>query len=986
MEKYHRVKRYFKQSRGTANDPYENVVHMTISKANDPQRTYAEFPPSVEDWSAAIRSADFKEVHKWITKCPQLVRSVVDNYFQRTAIHLACEYDNLEILTLLLETDKRLSGEEERTPTLDASPYNKRDKYGDTPVFYAKSSAIVLQMLELDELLVTGNHGKPLLWWCEFRGILTEAIASHQKLREQLGVRWDGKLPIELALDGGYIETCILMTKALKNTSLKARNIHLRALLMVASFNPKYVMRIANATIDLNLGPLHLELALELGNIDVCTKMVKSLDKETPDVKGIYLRTMINSQALLYRELINNILRETGGSILGWLGERDSELGKEERLRIMAVIMRVQQKVGWFEPENEDHKKLLWTFCCDANLEMVNFMLSMPGMHDPEMEDGTTAFAMALAQRDVALIRAMLNQKQFSSLQFLHLAKDAVKELESRPDNCTEMETMLVDAIQELDISAMETSSSGITYCQHIREINERYPYSNQMTEHIWPFNKRSHQAISRRIKLAYKTKEMENFILQDVCINVNKNTLPDPRPCHHESENRMNCMISQSLLAICQSLEEDFQNGPLSALQPYFELVGSMAERTRVGLANELDIGLHFKLWKEHIPFMVEDDPFSLKKADSCPAEMDKFFDGKLFKFHSFMAFLLNITEKAVTGIFDQKKNPPNLKRLTTNQNWSDGETPCKGECKEKTEIRKFVQCSQCAIAVSQTKIGIVLQFEYSWSCDDREIKKIYCSIDLIPAFTIMPIHVLQLAKIISRAMLASDHPEGWLNFLFKYFSDYRIIQELLLCGKDHVLCVSLKTMNFYEGRNHHIRPAQVFTEDKFQSDRLRVIYSHIKVLKKVLGLDLSSFWVKKELLKNQYQSTVDSCDDDDTALVQVLSHPEFRSKLVSSKIDFHESNKKGCIFLRMLCRAIEPSRSNSRDQLKFEKGDMILITEETSIPYADKMGMVMCMMGCLDEDRSKRALVPIKKVEFLQDHMLYGPGFCDSLSRMKV
>ena len=77
-----------------------------------------------------------------------------------------------------------------------------------------------------------------------------------------------------------------------------------------------------------------------------------------------------------------------------------------------------------------------------------------------------------------------------------------------------------------------------------------------------------------------------------------------------------MNCKMSHDLIMLTKSLEDGLQSGALEQWKPYFELVGSMAERTRIGLANELDLGLHFKVWKDNIPFKVKDDPFSLKKG----------------------------------------------------------------------------------------------------------------------------------------------------------------------------------------------------------------------------------------------------------------------------------------------------------------------------------------------------------------------------------
>ena len=84
------------------------------------------------------------------------------------------------------------------------------------------------------------------------------------------------------------------------------------------------------------------------------------------------------------------------------------------------------------------------------------------------------------------------------------------------------------------------------------------------------------------------------------------------------------------------------------------------------------------------------------------------------------------------------------------------------------------------------------------------------------------------------------------------------------------------------------------------------------INFLSNVLDLDLSSYWVRKELLKQEYRSILDSCTKgvnlifrpsnadnsvlnvpefhlgkDDVALVNILSQPEFKVKF-EAKVDF--------------------------------------------------------------------------------------------------
>ena len=70
-----------------------------------------------------------------------------------------------------------------------------------------------------------------------------------------------------------------------------------------------------------------------------------------------------------------------------------------------------------------------------------------------------------------------------------------------------------------------------------------------------------------------------------------------------------------------------------------------------------------------------------------------------------------------------------------------------------------------------------------------------------------------MELARFINDFMLSDEAPAGWLNFQFKYAKEYKIVQELAQYKVSDVTSVGLKTMNFEEGRNHHIKPAQEFT-----------------------------------------------------------------------------------------------------------------------------------------------------------------------------
>ena len=400
--------------------------------------------------------------------------------------------------------------------------------------------------------------------------------------------------------------------------------------------------------------------------------------------------------------------------------------------------------------------------------------------------------------------------------------------------------------------------------------------------------------------------------------------------------------MLAEDMLDLLNNIEMILKEA-LKEFGPELVLSGSMEEGTRLGLANELDLGLIFKALKreDSIPFKVVNDPFSLKKSITTPAFLEKYFDehGE-FHFYKSKHFLLEVFSTTIDNIFDTGKlrGTNKLQCITRNTEWVKGETKCMGEsCKTlmmTKENTKFEHCKECAVTVSQTKIGIALQFGWEWviSMTDMAQEKlcvhtrvhlseentwlekwiksgnfvqgqkinIYCSIDIIPEFPIEPINATALAKTVNSAML-STLPDGWLKYLSNYAKHYKLIRDLIQSEEGKIESVVLKTMNFHEGKNHHVRPAQPSTKGvKFQSARMKEIYCYIKFLKKLLNLDLSSFWVKMELLKPEYQSILEMNDSgfnkDDNAMVQVLCMPEFKSK-VEDKLDVDESCSYICL-----------------------------------------------------------------------------------------
>ena len=64
---------------------------------------------------------------------------------------------------------------------------------------------------------------------------------------------------------------------------------------------------------------------------------------------------------------------------------------------------------------------------------MVKYLKDLRRIGDPVVEDGTTAFAMALARQDLDLIRILLDSNHPSEIDPKQLAKRAILELDRDP-------------------------------------------------------------------------------------------------------------------------------------------------------------------------------------------------------------------------------------------------------------------------------------------------------------------------------------------------------------------------------------------------------------------------------------------------------------------------------------------------------------------------------------------------------------------------
>lgn len=396
---------------------------------------------------------------------------------------------------------------------------------------------------------------------------------------------------------------------------------------------------------------------------------------------------------------------------------------------------------------------------------------------------------------------------------------------------------------------------------------------------------------------------------------------------CHFRKNH---CLVIGDLLATCKLLQEGLKasSAVMQSLDPEFVLIGSTMEGTRIGSGDEVDLTIKFRgLYS--CPFTVsQDDPLHLRVVRSHPRcscfpsgcnhrphhILEEYLDRDgVLEYPRFLRFLLESVSSTLATIEAQGKLPSRIRIKQHNNKYS----PCKMCLEVSRERAKFahypvVQCVDCLVACSMTKIGPCLQFQWCQDADDDSPVNIVrppktCVVDLVPVYPIDRSDVTALFTQINRKML-EERPVGWLANFVAYVKKDRAIMESHRAAKTGQVEVAVKLFNFggdttcalvpehhwirccclftetYD--NHVIRPGQVLGVERLRHDALHGAYCLIKALKDALSLDLESYFVKKVLLREEFL-TLASSKVRFEFLFTVLSHPELTAR-VRRTVDF--------------------------------------------------------------------------------------------------
>ncbi len=310
-------------------------------------------------------------------------------------------------------------------------------------------------------------------------------------------------------------------------------------------------------------------------------------------------------------------------------------------------------------------------------------------------------------------------------------------------------------------------------------------------------------------------------------------------------------------MLDICKQVEEYLQTSDsLSPLKPRLQLVGSTAEGTRIGGADEIDVSMTFDALSA-TPFELASNVIATSMV--IPEELKEImtdFKNELGHF-CFARFLTCLCTELREGLRFVSKHGNMPKGLSFNTDWH----PCPN-CQPADDERMLplMHCETCLPAITYSKLGPCLTF--SWANDIWE-RPTALTMDFIPVFGLRytggKIYSL-FEKVFWTLKLVQ--PEGWIKHCEQISKrDRHLLENRTIYGlaakdkkrrepKDEVICLKLLNYNS-TGPNYVIRPGQkVDLSHMEEHGSTKKVYTHLKALKTVLQLDVSSYYIKKNIL----------------------------------------------------------------------------------------------------------------------------------------
>ena len=544
-----------------------------------------------------------------------------------TPLHVACSWRNVEVVKFLLEEEEKTKKEQVGGRTIPS--YNVEDSEGHTPLFYTRSSTIVELLLKYDDLEVSllnhpalsryfssfstsvSNH-LTLLWHCANKGIVTETIASDERLRDQYGLRYEDKLPLEQALMGklgSNLSSCIALARGILQLPFsETRLMNLRLVVQSKWLQDELLDEKSSISAD-ERRSLKLELVcakLSKSKIDHKTLLQLAASQQDKDA----IDTLLGIPDLEDEPTDDGL---TGFAVSLALKDKDivSKMLKSD-LPTKDDMLFLAQEVLKLSPMGDELLGQLQ--------QSINLTLTSLGI---EFQRSAEHFPREVIQKEkFPYVNSGIEYEE-------RFFKN--KTWQKRERN-TAMGKCMVPDCGSMRISFLTEGFQHLALGKFCIE-----PASNN-GHTKWDLD---------GVKLL---------------------------PCSHKEDRKYDCHIIQDLISISSLLGKQLSesNDLMKSLKPRFTLVGSTQEGSRIGIGNEIDVTMHFQAWEENPPFEISGDAFHLHKSDACPRWMDVYFDSKgQFIVDTFSINVCQAVSTCLDVIFEQNQNPIKLTRFQKNEDY---------------------------------------------------------------------------------------------------------------------------------------------------------------------------------------------------------------------------------------------------------------------------------------------------------------------------
>ena len=286
-------------------------------------------------------------------------------------------------------------------------------------------------------------------------------------------------------------------------------------------------------------------------------------------------------------------------------------------------------------------------------------------------------------------------------------------------------------------------------------------------------------------------------------------------------------------------------------------KMIGSAMEGTKIFILDEADCFIHFDNLKPN-DFELTDSATKYKVTEEGKPLLTKFMDdeGNLDYF-KFLELLLAELERFLK------------------EGCLEGMTVSFARCEHKVKgggaFHFLKHCENCLPAVTFTKAGPCLILK-----DGNEI----ISIDLIP---LLPCPVKDPIKMFGlvTSYLVEGNPPNWLPYLKKFVKSDVLLPEVL--GNPKLPEDGYTAMKLLQADSDHdlfiLRPGQSLAMQNLQQPKLKRTYCYLKALKSLMGVDLSSYQLKKVLLLEEFSQLAGTAVDATHLLYLALTHHHLHS-----------------------------------------------------------------------------------------------------------